>query len=68
MWLTFLLSVESGIPHEVVAAVDINDHANAIYRHNFPATKLMQRCIEVRSRGYRPGAQDGYSCEEGQKV
>ena len=45
--LPFYLCVESGIHHEVIAAVDINDHANAIYRHNFPGTKLMQRCIEV---------------------
>ena len=31
----------------MVAAVDINNVANDVYRHNFPNANLMQRAIEV---------------------
>jgi len=37
---------ECGVNFEVVAAVDINNVANDIYRHNFPGTNLLQRGIE----------------------
>ncbi|XP_042366340.1 tRNA (cytosine(38)-C(5))-methyltransferase [Plectropomus leopardus] len=37
---------ESGIPAQVVAAVDINTTANQIYRHNFPDTALWNKTIE----------------------
>ncbi|CAK6977225.1 tRNA (cytosine(38)-C(5))-methyltransferase isoform X2 [Scomber scombrus] len=37
---------ESGIPAQVVAAVDINTTANQIYRHNFPGTPLWNKTIE----------------------
>lgn len=37
---------ESGIPHEVVAAVDINTVANEVYRHNFPSSPLICRNIQ----------------------
>ncbi|XP_065844564.1 tRNA (cytosine(38)-C(5))-methyltransferase-like [Oscarella lobularis] len=37
---------ESGMPHDVVACIDINDVANSVYRHNFPTTRLLQRNIE----------------------
>lgn len=37
---------ESGIPFEVVAAIDINTTANKIYKHNFPGTYLMENGIE----------------------
>lgn len=43
----FLLSSESGIPFELVAAVDINTTANEIYKHNFPNTTLWNKTIEV---------------------
>ncbi|XP_072045695.1 tRNA (cytosine(38)-C(5))-methyltransferase-like [Amphiura filiformis] len=36
----------SGIAAVTVGAVDINDLANKVYRHNFPQTNLMQRSIE----------------------
>lgn len=38
---------ESGIPYQVVAAIDINTTANEIYRHNFPNTPLWNKTIEV---------------------
>lgn len=37
---------ESGIPFQVVAAIDINPTANQIYRHNFPSTCLWNKTIE----------------------
>lgn len=37
----------SEIPSEVVAAVDINHHANLVYKHNFKETKVLQKTIEV---------------------
>ena len=40
---------ESGIDYEVVAAVDINNQANNIYRQNFPETPLLQKTIEVNA-------------------
>ncbi|XP_029384934.1 tRNA (cytosine(38)-C(5))-methyltransferase isoform X3 [Echeneis naucrates] len=37
---------ESGIPGQVVAAIDINTTANQIYQHNFPDTPLWNKTIE----------------------
>lgn len=37
---------ESGIHHEVVAAVDINTIANEVYKHNFPSVPLICRNIQ----------------------
>ncbi|XP_031156004.1 tRNA (cytosine(38)-C(5))-methyltransferase isoform X2 [Sander lucioperca] len=37
---------ESGIPAQVVAAIDINTTANQIYGHNFPDTALWNKTIE----------------------
>nr|XP_046226991.1 tRNA (cytosine(38)-C(5))-methyltransferase isoform X2 [Scatophagus argus] len=37
---------ESGIPFQIVAAIDINTTANQIYRHNFPDTPLWNKTIE----------------------
>ena len=37
----------SGISGEVIAAVDINPHANIVYKHNFKETKVLQKTIEV---------------------
>uniref|UniRef100_A0A8D2ZWL8 tRNA aspartic acid methyltransferase 1 n=1 Tax=Scophthalmus maximus TaxID=52904 RepID=A0A8D2ZWL8_SCOMX len=37
---------ESGVPGQVVAAVDINTTTNQIYRHNFPDTPLWNKTIE----------------------
>uniref|UniRef100_A0A7N8XVQ5 tRNA (cytosine(38)-C(5))-methyltransferase n=1 Tax=Mastacembelus armatus TaxID=205130 RepID=A0A7N8XVQ5_9TELE len=37
---------ESGIPAQVVAAIDINTTANQVYRHNFPDTPLWNKTIE----------------------
>ncbi|XP_047468062.1 tRNA (cytosine(38)-C(5))-methyltransferase [Mugil cephalus] len=37
---------ESGLPAQVVAAVDINTVANKIYKHNFPDTALWNKTIE----------------------
>ncbi|XP_059477411.1 tRNA (cytosine(38)-C(5))-methyltransferase [Neocloeon triangulifer] len=37
---------ELGINYKIVAAMEINDMANRIYRHNFPSTNLMQKNIE----------------------
>ena len=39
--------IESGIAFEVIAAVDVNDHTNSVYRHNFPKTRILQKSIEV---------------------
>jgi site-specific DNA-cytosine methylase len=35
---------------EVVAAVDINQHANLVYKHNFKNSKIIQKTIEVLKR------------------
>ena len=40
-------SAESGIPYNVVAAVDINPVAKKIYQRNFPTTKLLCKCLTV---------------------
>ncbi|XP_022325710.2 tRNA (cytosine(38)-C(5))-methyltransferase-like isoform X2 [Crassostrea virginica] len=40
---------ESGISHEIIAAIDVNTTANKIYRHNFPGTNLMDCGIESLS-------------------
>ncbi|XP_005387021.1 PREDICTED: tRNA (cytosine(38)-C(5))-methyltransferase isoform X2 [Chinchilla lanigera] len=37
---------ESGIPAQVVAAVDVNTVANEVYKHNFPHTPLLAKTIE----------------------
>ncbi|KAM9331660.1 tRNA (cytosine(38)-C(5))-methyltransferase [Pholidichthys leucotaenia] len=37
---------ESGIPAEVVAAIDINTAANQVYSHNFPDTPIWNKTIE----------------------
>lgn len=37
---------ESGVPAEVVAAVDVNTTANEVYKHNFPNTPLWPQAIE----------------------
>ncbi|KAI4871252.1 hypothetical protein NFI96_019772 [Prochilodus magdalenae] len=39
-------SLESSVPAEVVAAVDVNTTANEIYKHNFPNTLLLPKTIE----------------------
>ena len=31
---------------EVVAAIDISPLASAVYKHNFPSTNHMEKCIE----------------------
>ncbi|RNA08584.1 tRNA (cytosine(38)-C(5))-methyltransferase [Brachionus plicatilis] len=36
----------SGIPGEIIAAVDINHNANMVYKHNFKDTKVLQKTIE----------------------
>ncbi|XP_077158999.1 tRNA (cytosine(38)-C(5))-methyltransferase isoform X2 [Paroedura picta] len=36
----------SGIPADVVAAVDVNTVANEVYKHNFPTTPLWPKTIE----------------------
>lgn len=43
-----LLVPESGIPFDVVAAIDINQISNSIYHHNFPRTKLRAKCLTVK--------------------
>ncbi|XP_014675617.1 PREDICTED: tRNA (cytosine(38)-C(5))-methyltransferase-like isoform X3 [Priapulus caudatus] len=37
---------DSGLNYKIVAAVDINEKANIIYKHNFRETNLLQRNIE----------------------
>ncbi|XP_059119589.1 tRNA (cytosine(38)-C(5))-methyltransferase [Peromyscus eremicus] len=37
---------ESGIPAQVVAAIDVNTVANEVYKHNFPHTHLLAKTIE----------------------
>ena len=37
---------KSGIKFKVTGAFDINTNANAVYRHNFPDVKLMQKNLE----------------------
>ncbi|CAF0989811.1 unnamed protein product [Brachionus calyciflorus] len=36
----------SEIHGKVIAAVDINPHANSVYKHNFKETKILQKTIE----------------------
>nr|XP_056713430.1 tRNA (cytosine(38)-C(5))-methyltransferase isoform X2 [Euleptes europaea] len=36
----------SGVPAEVVVAVDVNTVANEVYKHNFPTTLLWSKTIE----------------------
>uniref|UniRef100_A0A2K6EHG9 tRNA aspartic acid methyltransferase 1 n=1 Tax=Propithecus coquereli TaxID=379532 RepID=A0A2K6EHG9_PROCO len=38
---------ESGIPAQVVAAIDVNTVANEVYKYNFPQTQLLAKTIEV---------------------
>jgi len=38
---------ESGVPHEVIAAVDINPIANSIYQLNFQNSRLISKCLSV---------------------
>ncbi len=37
----------SEINGKVVAACDINQHANLVYKHNFKDSKIIQKTIEV---------------------
>uniref|UniRef100_H0WUN0 tRNA (cytosine(38)-C(5))-methyltransferase n=1 Tax=Otolemur garnettii TaxID=30611 RepID=H0WUN0_OTOGA len=37
---------ESGIPAQVVAAIDVNTVANEVYKYNFPQTHLLAKTIE----------------------
>ncbi|XP_075443612.1 tRNA (cytosine(38)-C(5))-methyltransferase isoform X2 [Ascaphus truei] len=37
---------ESGVPAEVIAAVDVNTTANEVYKYNFPKTPLWPKTIE----------------------
>jgi len=37
---------ESGVPFDVLGAFDINTNANAVYKHNFPDSKLLQKNLE----------------------
>uniref|UniRef100_A0A2K6EHG2 tRNA (cytosine(38)-C(5))-methyltransferase n=1 Tax=Propithecus coquereli TaxID=379532 RepID=A0A2K6EHG2_PROCO len=37
---------ESGIPAQVVAAIDVNTVANEVYKYNFPQTQLLAKTIE----------------------
>ncbi|XP_005856787.2 PREDICTED: tRNA (cytosine(38)-C(5))-methyltransferase isoform X1 [Myotis brandtii] len=37
---------ESSIPAHVVAAIDVNDVANEVYKYNFPQTQLLAKTIE----------------------
>ncbi|XP_049633801.1 tRNA (cytosine(38)-C(5))-methyltransferase [Suncus etruscus] len=37
---------ESGVPAQVVAAIDVNTVANEVYKYNFPHTQLLARTIE----------------------
>lgn len=48
-WFLLFFCLESAIPSEVVAAVDVNTTANEIYKHNFPNTPLLPKTIEVSS-------------------
>ena len=47
MFLVLVTYTESGISHEIIAAIDVNTTANKIYRYNFPGTNLMDCGIEV---------------------
>lgn len=42
--------LESGLPGEVAAAVDINTVANEVYKHNFPETKSLTRNIQTLTK------------------
>lgn len=46
------LFIESGFSYEVKASVDINTVANAVYKHNFPETLLLNRNIENLSASF----------------
>ncbi|XP_053429154.1 tRNA (cytosine(38)-C(5))-methyltransferase isoform X2 [Nycticebus coucang] len=41
---------ESGIPAQVVAAIDVNTVANEVYKYNFPQTRLLAKTIEGITR------------------
>ena len=45
--LNAIFSIVSGLDAQVVAAVDINPHANLVYKHNFKDTHVIQKTIEV---------------------
>lgn len=46
-FLHYIAILASGIPSEVVAAVDVNTVANDVYMLNFPTTPLWPKTIEV---------------------
>uniref|UniRef100_A0A8C5VN86 tRNA aspartic acid methyltransferase 1 n=1 Tax=Microcebus murinus TaxID=30608 RepID=A0A8C5VN86_MICMU len=41
---------ESGVPAQVVAAIDVNTVANEVYKYNFPQTQLLAKTIEVLTK------------------
>lgn len=45
-FIIYFLILESKIDATVVAAVEINPVANAVYSHNFPQTKVLNRNIQ----------------------
>lgn len=47
-----LLLTESCVPAQVVAAIDVNNVANAVYKRNFPHTQLLAKTIEVSNYYY----------------
>ncbi|XP_054848044.1 tRNA (cytosine(38)-C(5))-methyltransferase isoform X2 [Eublepharis macularius] len=46
LYLHFCQLRASGIPADVVAAVDVNTVANEVYKHNFPTIPLWSKTIE----------------------
>ncbi|KAI8871201.1 S-adenosyl-L-methionine-dependent methyltransferase [Ramicandelaber brevisporus] len=42
----------SGVPHQVIAAFDVNDVANKVYAHNFPGVKIHPRLLESQPASF----------------
>ncbi|KAF7989364.1 hypothetical protein HCN44_008038 [Aphidius gifuensis] len=38
---------ESGVPGEIIAAIEINTIANSVYKHNHPSTNVLNKNIEA---------------------
>lgn len=51
-YLNNFFLIESNLSYEVKASIDINTVANTVYKHNFPATLLLNRNIECLTANF----------------
>ena len=59
---SYLSLIGTGLPYHIVAAMELNDVANEVYKHNFPESNLMQRNIEVSFYAYILYGMHSYAC------